>query len=102
MDSFDFQSADTYLKKYENKDMFDNEDDHLTKGKAKDEKKELAKHLKADKMMQVGSTILPIEQYAELILAKQRQGTPNKIIPFIFKGPYSSFTSMHLVSSYTE
>lgn len=102
MDSFDYQSAEKYVKKYENHDMFDTEDDHLTKGRAKDDKKELAKHLKADKMMQVGNVILPIEQYAELILAKQRQGTPNKIIPFIFKGPYSSFTSMHLVSSYTE
>lgn len=102
VDSFEYQNAETYLRKYANSDMFDNEDDHLTKGKPKDDKKELAKQLKADKMMQVGNIVLPIEQYAEIIIAKQRQGTMNKVIPFVFKGPYSSFTSMHLVSSYTE
>lgn len=102
VDSFEFQSTDSYMKKYENSDMFDNEDDHLTKGKHKDEKKELNKQLKADKMVQVGNIVLPIDQYAEIIIAKQRQGIPNKIIPFVFKGPYSSFTSMHLVSSYVE
>lgn len=102
VDSFEFQSADSYMKKYENSGMFDDDDDHLTKGKQKDEKKELNKQLKADKMIQVGNIVLPLDQYAEIIIAKQRQGTPNKIIPFVFKGPYSSFTSMHLVSSYVE
>jgi replicative DNA helicase len=102
LDSFEFQSTDSYMKKYENSDMFDSEDDHLTKGKQKDDKKEFNKQLKADKMVQVGNIVLPIDQYAEVIIAKQRQGVSNKVIPFVFKGPYSSFTSMHLVSSYVE
>lgn len=58
--------------------------------------------LKEKKMVKVGSIVLPISEYAEIILAKQRSGPGNKIIPFIFKGEMSLFTSVSLVSPFTS
>jgi replicative DNA helicase len=49
-------------------------------------------------LVKVGNIVIPISQYAEIILAKQRSGEMNKIIPFIYKGEYSLFTSVSLVS----
>ncbi|MEO0074874.1 MAG: DnaB-like helicase C-terminal domain-containing protein [candidate division WOR-3 bacterium] len=56
------------------------------------------KILKESKMVKVGNIVIPVHEYAQVIIAKQRSGVSNKIIPFIYKGECSLFTSVKLVS----
>ena len=53
-------------------------------------------------MVKVGNIVIPVKEYAEVIIAKQRRGVANKIIPFIYKGQYSMFTSVSLVSPFSS
>lgn len=102
--SLDYDTIDKYAKKFDNDTAFANleeEDESIASESIKDNSKELSKKLAEQKMIQVGQIVIPVDQFCEIIIAKQRQGISNKVIPFIFKAPYCSFTSINLVTPFT-
>jgi replicative DNA helicase len=100
---FDYESVESFHEKY-NSDIFSKitlsvkEDKKKKDGGKEKEEDSLENALKESHLVKVGNIVIPISQYAEIILAKQRSGEMNKIIPFIYKGEYSLFTSVSLVS----
>lgn len=99
---FDYQSIDSFQEKY-NSDIFSKINISVSDNKKKkDDSKgddSLENALKESQLVKVGNIVIPVKQYAEVILAKQRSGDMNKVIPFIYKGEYSLFTSVSLVST---
>lgn len=100
---FDYESIDSFQEKY-NSDIFSKINISVADKKEKKEDSDkkgdsLETALKESNLVKVGNIVIPVKQYAEVILAKQRSGDMNKVIPFIYKGEYSLFTSVSLVSS---
>lgn len=112
VDGFDYESLDNFIKRYDSeifenigggdKDMDTALQESISSNSIKDDKSNLDSKLKESSMVKVGNIVIPVKEYAEIIIAKQRRGSANKIIPFIFKGQYSLFTSVNLVSPFSS
>lgn len=99
----DFQTFDSFSKsQLEHNAFFENPDSVTQESLGQDPKfnkeKKITEALKQKKLIKAGGLVVPIEQYAEVIIAKQRRGPANKVIPFIFHGATSTFTSVKLIS----
>jgi replicative DNA helicase len=110
VDGFNYESLDNFIKKYdsevfENITVDSNLDAALQESISRPSIKDsgnLDSKLKEAGMVKVGNIVIPIKEYAEVIIAKQRRGVANKIIPFIYKGQYSMFISVNLVSPFSS
>lgn len=110
IDGFNYESLDTFVKKYDS-EVFENItsdtnldaalQESISSASIKDSGG-LDSKLKESGMVKVGNIVIPVKEYAEVIIAKQRRGVANKIIPFIYKGQYSMFTSVSLVSPFSS
>lgn len=110
VDGFDYESLDSFVKKYDS-EVFENItsdnidtalQESVSTSSLKDDSTNLDSKLKESGMVKVGNIVIPVKEYAEVIIAKQRRGVANKIIPFIYKGQYSMFTSVNLVSPFSS
>lgn len=109
--SLEYDTVEEFIKKY-NSEIFahrnNNENNSFDvpvigkNGNLENSQSEMEKILKENKMVKVGNIVIPVQEYAQIIIAKQRSGVSNKIIPFIYKGEYSLFTSVKLVSPITN
>jgi replicative DNA helicase len=101
--SFDYDSVSKFFKESKAKDsgadaMYDVIDVDTELKKSKDFRSKFDAKLESEKLIRVGDLVIPRDEYAEVILAKQRGGIGNKIIPF----DCSLFTSVQLISPVKE